>query len=244
MAGKLHLIGSPIGNKLDISDRLIESIKNATTICVEDIDRFEEFCHANSFNYTAELIDVLYSPNNDRELNSSEYIINKLISGEDVHIISDEGMPGVADPGSILFTKAVNNNIEIIVSPGPSTIIAAAALAGVFNRFSFEGFLPHDSNERTRYWKYLSTLNHPMIFLLQNPMNMPVSTPDKTYASNESSNVFVFLKEAIENLGDRECMYGVDITTSKQKIIRSTLDDLYLELSNNNYPGNVCIVIY
>lgn len=151
MAGKLHLIGSPIGNKLDISDRLIESIKNATTICVEDIDRFEEFCHANSFNYTAELIDVLYSPNNDRELNSSEYIINKLISGEDVHIISDEGMPGVADPGSILFTKAVNNNIEIIVSPGPSTIIAAAALAGVFNRFSFEGFLPHDSNERTRY---------------------------------------------------------------------------------------------
>lgn len=244
MTGSLHLIGSPIGSHLDISLRLITAISSATIICVEDTERFKEFCKSHSMEYTAELIDILYSPGNDREQNVSDYIINKLLSGEDVHLISDEGMPGFADPGITIFNRAVENNINIISSPGPSTIIAAAAVAGIFDRFSFEGFLHFDDFERHSYWQYLKTIRHPMIFLLQNPKNIPKSTNEKVYATYKSCDTFFFLDEAITYLGNRKCMYAIDLTTSRQRIIRSTLIQLKETLSLNNYPGNACIVIY
>lgn len=243
MSGILYLIGSPIGNSLDISDRLISAVETAEFICVEDIERFVSFCNINNLHCSAELLDIMYSPDVDRELESLEYVAQKINSGTDVYVISDEGMPGIADPGNLIMDYAIKNNIVINVSPGPSTILGAAALAGVLNRFSFEGFLPHDNDKRNEYWKYLSTLNHPMIFLLQNPENMPVDTELKTYASNQASNTFVFLNEAIENLGNRQAMYALDITTDKQVVIRKTMKELLSTLLEQNIPGNACIVV-
>ena len=79
MSGTLFLIGSPIGNVEDISDRLINAVTNAKTICVEDEGRFSEFCKENKLSYTAEIVDISYSVGNDREFNNKDLIINKLL---------------------------------------------------------------------------------------------------------------------------------------------------------------------
>ena len=181
MYGKLYLIGSPIGNSLDVSQRLLNAFSDAKYICVEDIDRFKEYCAINNFRHNAELIDICFSLNNNREMNNKEKIISLLKNGEDVYIISDEGMPGLADPGDILVKEAIKNNIDIVTTPGPTTAIAAASISNVLNNFIFEGFMSNIDADRHNKFKFLQASPVPMIFLLHNPNTRPVDSNDKIH---------------------------------------------------------------
>lgn len=245
MFGKLYLVGSPIGNIGDVSSNLYNAVHNAKYICVEDIDRFKEFCNHYNFKYDAELIDICYSENNNRELQTKDKVISLLKNGEDVYIISDEGMPALADPGDIIVNECIKNKIDIVVTPGPSTVMAAAAIANTLNSFIFEGFIPFDENARKNRWNYLKNAQSPMIFLLQNPNNMPVDKDDKKHISYQSSNPFFFIDEAIEYLGNnRPAVLCFNLTTNRQKVVRKTLSGIkdYM-VSNAPLEGNMVIVI-
>lgn len=245
MSGKLHLVGSPIGNPIDVSQRLTESLLNAKYICVEDPDRFIQFCDNYNLYHSAELIDICYSENNDREFNIKQRIIDILNSGEDVYIISDEGMPALADPGKIIIDEAIKNGIELVISPGPSTVLAAASVANVLNNFIFEGFMPFDDGHRHDRFKFLQTSYSPMIFLLHNPNSRPIDTDDKIHVLHNCSNADFFINDAIQFFGEnRLAVFCIDLTTAKQKIIRGTLKEVknYI-LDNIPMPGNLCIVI-
>lgn len=246
MTGTLFLIGSPIGNTEDMSDRLINAITKATTICVEDEGRFSQFCKKNNLNYTAEIIDISYSVGNFREFNNKDLIINKLLSGEDVHIISDEGMPGVCDPGDVIADLAIKNNIPIKVSPGPSTIIAAAITANVGHGFSFESFPPHNEGGHEEVlWERLCQKHHPMIFLLQNPMHSASDSEEKVIKIWPTFSVFYFINKAIEKFGkDRNAVFCIDLTYPSEHVVRGTLEKIkeYID-KNSTELGRMCIVV-
>jgi len=244
MFGKLHLIGSPIGNMSDVSERLLNAFKEAKYICVEDIDRFKEYCTRNKFFYTAELIDICFSLNNNREKDNKERIMSLLKNGEDVYIISDEGMPGLADPGDILVREAIKNNIDLVTSPGPSTAIAAASIANILNNFTFEGFMPDKDEDRHFKFKILQQSIAPMIFLLHNPNNRPVDKEDKIHMLHTCFDYDVFIKECINFFGEeRNAIFCIDLTTEKQKIIRGKLKELEMYFMENKVFGNICLVV-
>lgn len=244
MYGKLHLIGSPIGNSLDVSLRLRNAFINAKYICVEDIDRFKEYCIINNFIHNAELIDICFSLNNNREVNVKDRIIEILKGGEDVYIISDEGMPGLADPGNIIVESAIVNKIEIYTTPGPSTVIAAASIANILNNFLFEGFMSNLDDKRYDRFKFLQTSTSPMIFLLHNPNQRPKDKEDKIHMIHNCFDHNVFINELIENFsGDRKSVFCINLTTENQKVIRGTLNDIKNYIENNFITGNLCIVV-
>jgi 16S rRNA (cytidine1402-2'-O)-methyltransferase len=246
MSGTLFLIGSPIGNPEDISDRLINAVTNATTICVEDEGRFSEFCRENNLTYTADIVDISYSVGNDREFNNKDLIINKLLSGEDVHIVSDEGMPGVCDPGHTLTYLAVKNNIPVKVSPGPSTIIAAAITANVGNGFSFEQFPPHNEQGHEEIlWGRLLEKDNPMIFLLQNPLHLPSDSEDKINKVWPTNSAFYFINKAIEKFGEnRRAVFCTNLTYHNEYVLRGTLKTIKDYIDNNPTKLNkMCIVV-
>lgn len=244
MFGKLHLIGSPIGNMSDVSERLLNAFKEAKYICVEDIDRFKEYCTRNNFFYTAELIDICFSLNNNREKDNKERIMSLLKNGEDVYIISDEGMPSLADPGEILVKEAIKNNIEIVTTPGPSTVVAAASICNVLNNFIFEGFMSNVNFDRHEKFKFLQTSPIPIIFLLHNPNTRPIDSDDKIHMIHNCFDADVFIKECISFFGeDRHAVLCIDLTTSKQKVIRGLLKDIEKHLLNNKVFGNLCLVV-
>lgn len=245
MNGKLYLVGSPIGNPIDISQRLTQSLLNAKYICVEDPDRFMQFCNDYNLHHNAELIDICYSENNDREFNIKQKVIDILKSGNDVYIISDEGMPALADPGKIIIDASIENNIELVISPGPSTVIAAASVANILNNFIFEGFMPFNDKHRHDRFKFLQTSYTPMIFLLHNPNSRPIDTENKVHVLHSCSDFDFFLDEAIKYFGeDRWAVFCIDLTTKKQKIVRGPLKEIK-KYTIDNHPiiGNLCIVI-
>jgi 16S rRNA (cytidine1402-2'-O)-methyltransferase len=243
MYGKLHLIGSPIGNIKDISFITIEAIKNAKYIAVENPILFKDFCNKVGVEYFAELIDIAYEDGDDKETKEYPRILELLIGGNDVFIISDEGMPGIADPGEQIVKRVIQDGrVEITSTAGPSAILAAVSVAGCMNRFSFEGFLPHSKEERLNHLNKIKSNDIPMVFYIMNKQRNLLPNQSTEF----SDHIFLFLDEAIDIFGkDKKSTLCYNLTRQDEIIIRKTLAELkdYLS-SNERIDGNCCIVIH
>ncbi len=243
MAGKLHLIGSPIGNINDISITTTEAIKSARYIAVENPILFKDFCNRVGVECNAELIDIAYEEDDDKETKEYPRVLELLIDNNDVFIISDEGMPGIADPGEQIVKKIIQDGrIEITSTAGPSAIMAAVSVAGCMNRFSFEGFLPHDKEHRINHLNKIKNNDIPMVFYIMNKQRNLLPNQSTDF----SDHIFLFLDEAIDAFGkNKKSTLCYNLTRKDEVIIRKTLGELkdYL-LSNQRIDGNCCIVIH
>ena len=124
MSGTLYLVGTPIGNLGDITLRAIETLKTVDVIACEDT------------RHTLALLNKLEIKK------GSEEITNLLLSGKNVALVTDAGMPCISDPGSILVKKLFESGLSYTVVPGASAFVSAIALTGVIGAFTFLGFLP------------------------------------------------------------------------------------------------------
>jgi 16S rRNA (cytidine1402-2'-O)-methyltransferase len=251
MSGTLYIVGGPIGNKKDASPFFIESIQKAKYLVVEQIDiLFDQLKKFNAPNPTGELIPIEYvslagEPGKSLELENLDKIINILKNGEDVYLVSDEGMPGIADPGELLIREAIKNDINIYATPGPSVVLSAVAIAGCLHKFSFEGFLSFDSWDRGHEWKELKNRVNPMVFLIKNRERNVIPDLPGPY----SDHIFELMEEAMETFGEnRKAVLMYNLTSEDyghpQSVFRGTLKYLYDFVKNNErLPGNCCIVI-
>lgn len=136
MSGKLYIVGTPIGNLEDFSLRGIETLKKVDYILAEDTRVSLKLL--NNFDIKKKLISYY----KEKEKNKEEIIINDLISGKNIALISDAGMPIISDPGAILVRSAIKNNIKVITIPGPSAGITAFANSGLLDgKYIFYGFM-------------------------------------------------------------------------------------------------------
>lgn len=157
--GKLYVVGTPIGNLGDMTFRAIETLKSVDFIAAEDTRVSRKLL--THFEVSKPLVS--YHEHNRAE--SGEKIVHRIQSGEACAIITDAGMPAISDPGRELVLLCAEAGIEVLVVPGPSAGISAAAISGMDTaRFCFEGFLSMNRRTRKEHLESLKGERRAMIF--------------------------------------------------------------------------------
>ena len=136
MAGKLYVVGTPIGNLSDFSPRAVDTLEKVDFIAAEDTRVTVKLL--NHFGISKPML--AYYEHNKKERGGD--VRARLIAGESCALVSDAGMPAISDPGEDLVRMAYENGIQVESVPGPSALITALAVSGMKSgRFCFEGFL-------------------------------------------------------------------------------------------------------
>ena len=159
MSGKLYICPTPIGNLEDITYRTLRVLNEVDLIAAEDTRHSVKLL--NHFEISKPLTSY-FEHNKDTK---GIYLINKLLEGENIALISDAGMPGISDPGEDLIKLAIENNIEVDVLPGASAFVIALVGSGLnTHKFAFEGFLDRDKKLRRSRLEEIKEEDRTMIF--------------------------------------------------------------------------------
>jgi 16S rRNA (cytidine1402-2'-O)-methyltransferase len=159
--GTLTLAAAPIGRADDASERLRAALGEADIIAAEDTRRLRRL--TSDLGVTPAARVVSYYDANER-VRAAE-LLDELLDGRDVLVITDAGLPGVSDPGYRLVTAAIEAEVPVTVLPGPSAVTTALVISGLpSDRFCFEGFLPRKAGERSARLAALAEEPRTMVF--------------------------------------------------------------------------------
>ena len=143
MAGTLYLCATPIGNLEDMTLRAIRILREADLIAAEDTRNSIKLL--NHF----EIKTPMTSYHEYNKIEKGRKLVERLLSGENIALITDAGMPGISDPGEELVKMCYDAGVAVTAVPGASACITALVLSGLSTRrFAFEAFLPAEKKER------------------------------------------------------------------------------------------------
>jgi 16S rRNA (cytidine1402-2'-O)-methyltransferase len=152
-AGRLVLVGTPIGNLGDLSPRAVETLRTADVIACEDTRRTRALLSHLGIPGGRRLIAV----HDHNEAGEVAHVLDLLDRGQTVAVVTDAGMPGISDPGERLVAGAAAAGHVVETVPGPSAVLVALVLSGLSTaRFCFEGFLPRKGAARSQRLKELA----------------------------------------------------------------------------------------
>ncbi|MDX3582651.1 16S rRNA (cytidine(1402)-2'-O)-methyltransferase [Streptomyces europaeiscabiei] len=145
MTGILVLAGTPIGDVADAPPRLAQELAGADVVAAEDTRRLRRLTQALGVQPVGRIVSYFEG----NEAARTPELVEALVGGARVLLVTDAGMPSVSDPGYRLVAAAVEKDIRVTAVPGPSAVLTALALSGLpVDRFCFEGFLPRKAGER------------------------------------------------------------------------------------------------
>ncbi|MEU0198820.1 MULTISPECIES: 16S rRNA (cytidine(1402)-2'-O)-methyltransferase [unclassified Streptomyces] len=145
MTGTLVLAGTPIGDIADAPPRLAEELAGADVVAAEDTRRLRRLTQALGVTPKGRVVSYFEGNESAR----TPELVEELVGGARVLLVTDAGMPSVSDPGYRLVAAAVERDVRVTAVPGPSAVLTALALSGLpVDRFCFEGFLPRKAGER------------------------------------------------------------------------------------------------
>ncbi len=200
MSGRLTLVGTPIGNLSDLSDRAKEALETCDFIAAEDTRVTLRLL--NHFGIKKPLVS--YFEHNKRE--KGEQLCRRMEAGEHCVLVSDAGMPAISDPGEDLVRLCRERGIPVGCVPGPSAVITALALSGLpAGRFTFEGFLSVSKRSRKEHLQSLQNEPRTMIFY-EAPHKLPYT-----------------LADLLEALGDRPIALCRELTKIHEEVVVTTL---------------------
>jgi 16S rRNA (cytidine1402-2'-O)-methyltransferase len=161
MTGVLVLAATPIGRVADAPPRLSEELASADVVAAEDTRRLKRL--TTDLGVTVGGRVVSYFEGNESA--RTPVLLEALLAGQRVLLVTDAGMPSVSDPGYRLVVAAVENDVLVTAVPGPSAVLTALAVSGLpVDRFCFEGFLPRKAGERARRLESLAREERTMVF--------------------------------------------------------------------------------
>lgn len=226
--GKLYICGTPIGNLDDITFRALAILKKVEIIAAEDTRRT-----AGLLNHF-EIETSLTSYHEHNEQAKSKKLIEEILTGKNIALVSDAGMPGISDPGKILINKAINNNIDVIPVPGPTALISALVVSGFdMDRFTFEGFIPRRGKEREEFIERIRMEERTIIFY-ESPYRLLVTLKELTASMNQrkvavireiskihEEKIYGNLEDVIKKLEDREIKGEIVVVLSGRQVIEA-----------------------
>lgn len=169
---QIYFIPTPIGNLEDMTIRAINTLKSCDLIACEDTRESKKLLDFYGIN------KPLTSYHKFNEQAKSEELIRKASEGVTIGVISDQGMPGMSDPGEILIKKCIENNISYTILPGPSSILTALIGSGQdMTAFSFYGFISKKSKEKNELYEKLKNEDKTSI-IFDSVHNLPKTIED------------------------------------------------------------------
>jgi 16S rRNA (cytidine1402-2'-O)-methyltransferase len=147
MTGRVVVVGTPIGNLGDLAPRAVEALVLADVVACEDTRRTGRL-----LQYAGVTARALVRLDANVEHEVAPQLVERAAGGETVAVVSDAGLPGLADPGAVVVRLAHDAGVPVVVVPGPFAGAVAAVASGLLDgsgRFSFEGFLPRRGRERS-----------------------------------------------------------------------------------------------
>ena len=218
MLGKLYLVATPIGNLEDITLRAINVLKEVDIIAAEDTR------HTLKLLNHLEIKKTMISYYKETEKIKSEILINELLQGKNIALVSDAGTPAISDPGEEIVREAIKNNLQIIPIPGACAFVNALICSGFSTReFEFVGFLSKNNKEKKEKLSELKNESRTLIFY---------ESPHKLKNT---------LEIMIEILGDREIVLAKEITKIHEEFIRGTISEIFSKL--DTVKGEFVIVV-
>lgn len=144
MAGKLYLCATPIGNLEDITFRVLRTLGEVDIVAAEDTR------HTLGLLTHFEIKAKLTSYHEHNKYDKAKVLVDELLSGKNIALVTDAGTPGISDPGEELVKQCLEAGVEVTSLPGACAVPVALSMCGLSSRrFVFEGFLPQDKKERT-----------------------------------------------------------------------------------------------
>ena len=220
MSGKLYICPTPIGNLEDMTYRTIRILNEVDLIAAEDTR------HSIKLLNHFEISKPLTSYHEHNKDSKGWYLINKLLEGENIALISDAGMPGISDPGEDIIKQAIEHNIDIEVLPGATASITALVGSGLETaKFAFEGFLDRDKKVRRNQLEELKEERRTIIFY-ESPHRLKDT-----------------LKDMLKVLGNRRIAVNREITKKYQEIIREDIETVINIFNEKEVKGEFVLIV-
>lgn len=217
--GTLYLVGTPIGNLSDITLRAVETLKQVPRVAAEDTRRTRALLSHLGLGGKK-----LHSVNANTREHELARLLDLLVEGDDMALVTDAGMPSISDPGAELVSAAAAREVTVVCIPGPSAVTTAAALSGlVSGPFLFLGFLPRKGKKRAQALARIEASSEPVI-LFESPLRT-----GQTLADLASS------------LPERKAALCRELTKLHEEVVRGTLAELSLRAAE--LRGEVTLVI-
>lgn len=220
MNGKLYLCPTPIGNLGDITMRTLEVLKSVDLIAAEDTRVSAKLLN----HFDIKVPTTSYYEHNKREKGS--YLLEKLLNGEKIAVITDAGMPGISDPGEDLVRLCIDNSIPVEALPGPCAFATALVASGMpTGRFVFEGFLTVNRKNRITHLESVRNDTRTLIFY---------EAPHKLQST---------LKDMLSVFGNREITLARELTKRFEEYRRTTLEDAVHYYEETPPKGEFVLII-
>lgn len=220
MTGTLYLCATPIGNLEDMTFRVIRTLKEVDLIAAEDTRNSIKLL--NHF----EIQTPMTSYHEYNKYEKGRKLVEKLLEGQDIALITDAGTPGISDPGEELVKMCYESGISVTSLPGAAACITALTISGLSTRrFAFEAFLPSDKKEREQILKEMETETRTMIVY---------EAPHRLVKT---------LKLFLERLGNRKITVCRELTKRHETALAVTLEEAVAHYEANPPKGECVLVI-
>lgn len=239
--GTLYIVATPIGNLGDITMRALETLKHVDAVLCEDTRV------TGKLLTRYELRKSMVSCHEHTDDGKLAFIVERLVSGENLAFASDAGTPGLSDPGNKLVSLALAAEIPVVPIPGVSALATIVSVAGIDMReFVFLGFPPHKKGRET-FFKKVAALEYPAVYY---------ESPHRVIKNLE-------LLEKLENLGHLEgvallesgghlekrgkrVIIGRELTKMFEEVLRGSIEDIrnYFIANPGKQKGEFVVVVY
>ncbi len=217
--GTLYICPTPIGNLEDITIRVLNTLKNADLIAAEDTR------HTLKLLNHFEIQKPLTSYHEHNKKTKGPILVNKLLNGENIALVSDAGMPGISDPGADMVQLCIEEGIHFEVLPGATASILALVASGLDTaKFTFEGFLDRDKKSRKQRLEVIKREDRTLIFY---------------EAPHRINNT---LEDILAILGNRQAVIGRELTKRYEEFIRGSVTELIDYLKQNPPKGEIVLL--
>lgn len=220
MAGVLYIVATPIGNLEDITLRALKALKEVDLIAAEDTRHTQKLLH----HYDIRTPLTSYHEHNERT--KARQLVEQLLRGQSIALVSDAGVPAISDPGYRIIVEAIGSGIKVTPIPGPSALTAVLSASGLpTDRFVFEGFLPAKKKERRDRLVALRGERRTIVCF---------EAPHRLLES---------LRDVYELLGEREIVVAREVSKVYEEFLRGVAGELIEKLAGREIRGEVTLVI-